>query len=173
MKLILLFLTLVSVALAQTAPDLSSVPVGNRSKPLTHARVVSVSPNGILFKCDQGAVQVPFSMLPAEVAAYYAPQTSKSATIVSSAPVKSAPTVVKAPTITAKVKTPVDAAKDAKAKADMKVWLLAKIAGCEGVISRYDRQSSFSKDKLITKEEYEVAKTELVEIKAKLAELGE
>ncbi len=166
--LTLLFVFALSVSVgAVEAPNLVSIQTTIRAKPLTNARVLRSSATSVTFACDQGIVQVPFEALPPEFAYYKV--ADKPALVVQAAP-KVAPPTLKAPTNPVpKPKSAVDEAKQAKENADRKAALLAKVASLEALMDRYDRQSSFSGQVLISTEEYNLAKAQRDEAKAKLA----
>jgi hypothetical protein len=166
MKAILLYLVLAVCTIA--ADRFDSVAVSNRARPLTNATIKTVTANGITFLCDQGLIQVPYDKLPPAFAVY----KSKTSQVAVSQSVPKSPVVVKTTSETPAVKTPVQVAQDAKKLAYMKKVLSDKIAKHEQTISRYDRQSSFSKGPLISTEDYELAKAELPEFRAQLEMLN-
>ncbi len=167
MKSLLLFLLVAVATFAAEAPNLKSIAIPTRATPITNARVASVTERGITFICDQGMLQVPFSDLPAEFAYY---KTAIKPTV-TQAPKVAPPVKAVTNTPAPKPKSPVDAARKAKQDAEQRDILRAKITRLNEVIDRYTRQSSFSGEKLITSQEYDLAKAELEEAKAKLAGL--
>lgn len=162
--------------LAGQVADLSVVPVLGRGRPLTHARIKSVSDKGISFMCDQGIVQVPFEYLPPEFA-YYRSMVKL---------VTPAATPVNRPSVTVRAKSPTEsnavdkdkakkaaqvARDEAERRTNRKANYLERIREDEYKIDRYTRQNSFTDKVLITTAEYELAKSRLEESKAALAAL--
>jgi hypothetical protein len=162
MKTLLIFLSLVCAVCAQTFP---TVNVTGRTKPVTNATIKSSNERGIVFKCDDGLVQVPFDKLPAEFAQY-----RKAAPATPAAPPKvAAPKAVKS--APKSEPSELNKAKEAKRIATVKANLAASIKRNEAIVNKYERQSSFAPGTKVSSEDYALAKAEIEEAKAKLREI--
>lgn len=170
--LLMLLVALATVSLARAdelaAPDLFKVYLSTAARPITNARVLKVTRNGITFMCDQGMVQAPFANLAPEFAAYYKDKAEKPVeltvpkAVIPIAPPKAAP----------KEKTAVQKAQEAVDRANQVGNLNAQIANSEALISRYEKQSLIGNKNPISTEAYELAKAKRDDAKAKLAQLG-
>jgi hypothetical protein len=150
---------------ASGGPNLAYIPVV-KGTPLTNAKVKSVTAAGIVFICDQGLIEVPFSNLPPEFGEYYMPKVA----------VDAAPTVVPAslppsPPVQRRVeKSPAQDAQDELAFTRTRTSLQDRIKSDEQVMDQWYQQSSF-RNPAISETEYLNRKADLDAATLQLAEL--